>query len=51
MTVPLHFSADGLPIGSQLYGQFGDESTLLALAADLERRGPWTDRAPKITAL
>jgi amidase len=51
ITVPLHFSADGLPIGSQLYGQYGDESTLLALAADLERARPWADRAPELTAL
>jgi amidase len=48
MSVPLHASSDGLPIGSQFYGQYADEAALLALAAELERVRPWTARHPEL---
>jgi amidase len=37
MSLPLDMAADGLPIGTQAIGRFGDESTLLQLAGQLER--------------
>jgi amidase len=46
MSVPLHWNAAGLPIGLQLVGRFGDESTLFRLAGQLERARPWFGRAP-----
>lgn len=48
ISLPLHQSADGLPVGVQVVGRFGDEGTLIALAADLERALPWADRKPAV---
>ena len=48
MSVPLQWSADGLPIGVQFAGRFDDEATLFRLAAQLERAAPWRDRRPPV---
>ncbi|WP_419736138.1 amidase [Pseudomonas sp. COR18] len=50
MSVPLHWSAQGLPMGAHFAGRFGDEATLLALAAQLEQARPWRARVPPINA-
>ena len=41
MSVPLGWSAAGLPIGTQFAARRGDEATLLALAYELEEAQPW----------
>ena len=50
MSVPLFWSASGLPMGAHFAGRFGEESTLLALAAQLERAQPWRGRIPPVNA-
>jgi amidase len=47
MSVPLHWTDAGLPIGMQLAGRIGDEATLFRLAAQLESARPWFRKAPQ----
>ncbi len=46
MSLPLHWSADGLPVGVQFVGRQRADRTLLALAARLEVALPWAERWP-----
>jgi amidase len=48
VNVPLHWTADGLPIGVMLAGRMGDEATLISLSAQLEQARPWKDRHPPL---
>ncbi|NVN86298.1 MAG: amidase [Rhodopseudomonas sp.] len=50
MSVPLAWSGSGLPIGMMFAARFGDEATLLRLAAQLEQERPWKARRPPISA-
>jgi amidase len=45
-SLPLYWNDDGLPIGVHIAGRFGDEATLLRLAAQLEEARPWRDKRP-----
>ena len=44
VSVPLHWTAEGLPIGAMLGGRYGDEATLISLSAQLEQARPWAHR-------
>lgn len=46
ITLPVHVTDDGLPMGVQLVGRPGGERTLLAIGAQLERRIGWQRRHP-----
>jgi hypothetical protein len=46
MSVPLHWSPAGLPIGVHALGPTGADGSLLALAGQLERARPWAHRWP-----
>jgi amidase len=45
-SLPLHWSADGLPVGVMLVGRPAGEAALLALSAQLEDAAPWMHRHP-----
>ena len=46
ISLPLHWSDDGLPVGVQIVGRFGAESTLIRLASQLEEAMSWHERLP-----
>ena len=46
MSVPLHWTSDGLPVGVMFSGRFGEDAVLFRLAAQLERAQPWAGRKP-----
>lgn len=50
VNLPLHWNADGLPIGVMLAGRVGGEGTLISLSAQVEaaRGGFWGDRRPPV---
>ena len=50
MSLPLHWSDDGLPVGIQLVAAYGREDVLVRLASQLESARPWSERLPPIHA-
>jgi len=50
ISLPLHWTADGLPVGIQLAAACGREDLLLQVAAQLECAAPWKDRRPPVHA-
>lgn len=49
-SVPMHWSADGLPIGVQLVSAAWREDLLLSVSAQLEEARPWAGRRPPVSA-
>ena len=48
VSLPTHWTPDGLPVGIMLATAPGDEATLLSLAAQVEEASPWWDRKPPV---
>ncbi|MGD9990392.1 MAG: amidase [Dehalococcoidia bacterium] len=47
ISLPLHWTPDGLPVGVQAVARLGEEHTLLGLAGQLEAVAPWAHRWPR----
>ncbi|WP_447725561.1 amidase family protein [Sphingomonas koreensis] len=50
ISLPMHWTPEGLPIGVQFASRLGDERTLLELAFELEQALPWAKRHPPVWA-
>lgn len=50
VSLPLSWSDDGLPIGSQLVAATGREDVLLRISSQVEQAHPWADRRPAVSA-
>ncbi len=50
LSLPATWTEQDVPIGVQFVGRYGDESTLLRLAAEVEEARPWIGRRPSICA-
>jgi len=48
VSLPLHWTEGGLPVGMQFAATMNDEATLIRLAAQLEEAQPWADRRPPV---
>jgi amidase len=49
-SVPLYWTAGGLPMGVQFVAGYGREDILVRLASQLEAAAPWRDRHPPLSA-
>jgi amidase len=50
VTLPLHWTPGGLPVGVQLVAAYGREDLLVRVASQLEQAAPWADRHPQVHA-
>jgi amidase len=48
ISLPLHWTPDGLPVGVQLVAAYGAEDVLIRVASQLEAAQPWAERRPSI---
>jgi amidase len=46
ISLPVHRTAESLPVGAQLVAAYGREDLLLRVAAQIEQAIPWKDRRP-----
>lgn len=48
ISLPLHWTPEGLPVGVQLAAAYGRDDVLIRVAAQLEQAMPWAQRRPPI---
>jgi amidase len=50
ISLPLHWTPGGLPVGVQLAAAYGREDILVRVASQLEQAAPWSGRRPPVHA-
>jgi amidase len=48
ISLPVHWTAEGLPVGAQLVAAYGREDQLIRVAAQIEQASPWAERRPSL---
>jgi amidase len=48
VSLPLHWTPDGLPIGVQFVADYGHEDLLIRISSQLESARPWAPRRPSV---
>jgi amidase len=48
ISLPLQWTAEGLPVGVQLVAAYGREDILIRIASQLEQAQPWAPRTPEV---
>jgi amidase/6-aminohexanoate-cyclic-dimer hydrolase len=48
ISLPMHWTADGLPVGVHLAAAFGADELLVSLAGEIEAAAPWMHRRPSL---
>jgi amidase len=51
VSLPLHWTEAGLPVGAQLVAGPWQDAALIALAAQLEQARPWAERRPSLASV
>jgi amidase len=50
ISLPLHWTPEGLPVGVQLVAAMGREDLLIRVASQIEQAHPWVNRRPPVHA-
>ena len=50
ISLPLHQTPEGLPIGVQLVARYAEDALLVRVSSQIEAARPWRDRFPRIVA-
>src|ERR1700733_8838736 len=50
ISLPLHWTPGGLPVGVQLVAAYGREDLLVRIASQLEQAAPWSEGRPQVHA-
>jgi amidase len=50
VSLPLHWTPAGLPVGVQLVAAYGREDIVVRVASQLEQAAPWAGRRPQVHA-
>lgn len=50
ISLPVHWTGDGLPVGAHLVAPYGREDMLIEVATEVEGLLPWADRRPPVSA-